>query len=133
VTGIDFAQPAIATAEAAHPDVRGLRFEVVDICRRAPDEGRFGVMLDRGCLHTVPAGLRPDYVRNAAAAAVPGARFLLLFRVGPETTKDATVRALESLCGVAFEVVRVTDAVLAGDGDASRDQHRGVALWMTCR
>lgn len=129
VTGIDFAAAAIARARAAHPETERLRFEVADICRRVPGERAFGAMLDRGCLHVVPHDLRSAYIRNAAGAAKPGARFFLAYRVDPDAPTENVVANLRALCEPAFDVVRVADTVL-GEGRAAKAPRRGVALWM---
>src|SRR5207247_4141382 len=113
VTGVDFAESAIARARASYGEARGLRFEPVDICRQVPDDGPYGVMLDRGCLHGIERHFRSDYLQNVAAAAKPGAHFLLLHVVG-DTPKEKVVRELQSLCGQAFDVVRISDATLSG-------------------
>jgi 2-polyprenyl-3-methyl-5-hydroxy-6-metoxy-1,4-benzoquinol methylase len=132
VVGIDFSRAAIARAQAEHREVRRLTFEEVDICQGAPQGAPFGALLDRGCLQGVPLEAKPDYVRNVAAAAKPGARFLLLHRILPDTTREVTVRSLEALCQGAFDVVRVADTELACD-PATSQVMRGVVFWMTRR
>jgi SAM-dependent methyltransferase len=122
VTGIDFAESAIARAKAAYGEPPGLRFEAVDICRDVPGDGRYGALLDRGCLHAIEPPLRPDYARNVAAVAKPGGRFLLFHVVRKNMTKDEVVRNVESLCRPAFDVVRVTDTVMSG-GSGAADAH----------
>ena len=144
VTGIDFADAAIARARAAYSDVRGLRFEQVDICRRVPGEARYGALIDRGCLHGVPGDLKPAYIRNVAAAAKPGSRFLLLHRIHPDVTEGQVVENLESLCRPFFDVIRVAHTHLGippaqprrVPGDSHRPEGRGrpgVAFWMLRR
>lgn len=133
VTGIDFAEAAIARARAAWPEGQGLRFERVDICECIPGEARYTAMLDRGCLHGVPPELRPDYVRNVAAAGQPGSRFLLLHRIDPNVAKERAVATLESLCGSSFDLERVSDTVLTDDSAPLARRHRGIALWMSRR
>lgn len=133
VVGADFSEAAIAMARAAHPDVPGLTFEVLDISRRAPGSGKFDAFLDRGCLHNVEHERRVDYVRNVVTAARPGARFLLL-APRPDRDRDGWVRYLEELFWPEFEVVRSADTVFARPADESDEPVRiGTALWMIRR
>src|SRR5207247_2239914 len=46
VVGVDFAEAAIVKAERAYAGVRGLTFEVVDICEAPPKRAGFGALLD---------------------------------------------------------------------------------------
>jgi SAM-dependent methyltransferase len=130
VMGIDFSGAAIARARAEHGEARRLTFEEVDICEDVPRGGPFGALLDRGCLQGVSAAAKSKYVRNAAAAAKPGAPFLLLHRLLADT--EETVRDLRALLQGPFDVVRTADTELARDATTSQVMN-GVAVWMIRR
>ena len=125
VLGIDFASAAIEKARTAYAGVPGLAFDVVDISEEPPDRNGFGALFDRGCLQGIRPAAAPSYVRNVAAVASPGARFLLLHRIRPDSTKGKVVEKIENLCRDSFEVVRFADATI---GVAP-----GVACWMIRR
>jgi len=124
VLGIDFASAAIAKARTAYGGVPALAFDVVDISQAPPGRNGFGALFDRGCLHSIPQDLAPEYVRNVAAVAEPDARFLLLHRVGarPGLAREDVVARIETLCRDSFDVVRVADAEMG--------RRPGVACWM---
>jgi SAM-dependent methyltransferase len=80
VTGVDMVPKALAIArrkaEAAgvHP-----RFVEGDVTR-LPElgiGGEYSLLLDFGCLHTLPLDRREAYVESVSAAAAPGATFVL--------------------------------------------------------
>jgi 2-polyprenyl-3-methyl-5-hydroxy-6-metoxy-1,4-benzoquinol methylase len=133
VTGVDWSRAAIALAEAAHPNVGGLRFETLDICRRAPGRRQFEGLVDRGCLHTVPTRARADYVWNVAAAAKPGARFLLLHHLLKQERADM-IRQFEELFLPAFDIVRISDNVFERNSSKThKPPVSGLACWMVRR
>jgi SAM-dependent methyltransferase len=132
VTGVDYSRPAIARAKAAYPSVGGLRFETLDICRRAPGRSRFEGLVDRGCLHVVPTRARPGYARNVAATAQPGARFLLLHHLLDQERAD-TIREYEELFLPAFDIVRISDHVFERSGKSHDSNVNGLACWMVRR
>jgi SAM-dependent methyltransferase len=80
VTGVDMVPKALAIArrkaEAAgvHP-----RFVEGDVTRLQDlgIGGEYSLLLDFGCLHTLPLDRRDAYVESVSAAATPGATFLL--------------------------------------------------------
>ena len=134
VLGVDFAEAAIERAREAHADVPRLAFEVGDIRDRPTRPGEFDALLDRGCLHLVGDEHAPAYVRNVAASAKRGARFLLLHPAYVKAGRDAQVRHLEELLAPEFEIERVADTIFDSDSGASRETPReGLAVWMTRR
>jgi SAM-dependent methyltransferase len=80
VVGIDFASEAIdkAKAKAAAAGVK-VDFVVGDVSRLrdAGITGPFDVLIDIGCYHAIPAGLRDSYAAEVAAVASPGADLYL--------------------------------------------------------
>src|SRR5262245_46077827 len=92
VTGVDFAPPAIARAQAraqaagALPgSVRFLRGDVTNLDRLSldgPFDLLFDLLFDQGCLHGIPVARRPHYAAGLARRAAPGALYLL-YAFGP--------------------------------------------------
>ena len=81
VTGIDFADAAIAKATSTFDDKNGaLSFHTVDICQDGLEMGPFSCLLDRGCFHAVPSPLKSKYAANVATCAGQRARFLMLHK-----------------------------------------------------
>jgi 2-polyprenyl-3-methyl-5-hydroxy-6-metoxy-1,4-benzoquinol methylase len=133
VVGVDFAAAAIAKAERAYRGVKGLEFEVVDICEGPPTRTGFGALLDRGCLQGIPPDAVADYVRNVTAASAPGARFLLLHRLHTSASAEQTAANLEEVFRGTFDVVRFADTEIAADPSRFPEPMRGVACWLVRR
>jgi SAM-dependent methyltransferase len=79
VTGVDMVPEALATARR-NAATKGVRadFLLGDVTRlRDVVQGRFDLLLDFGCFHTLPSDQRRIYVDCVSATAVPGATFLL--------------------------------------------------------
>jgi SAM-dependent methyltransferase len=137
VLGIDFSRSAIEKALAVHGQLPGARFEVMDIGRRGPAVSSFDALLDRGTLQLVAPKYQPAYARNVAAAAKPGARFLLLYptalrRQGYHDTSDEVRRRVAHLLDPFFETEQVTDAAFGVETE--RGPHaRGLAFWLARR
>ncbi|SON59979.1 Ubiquinone biosynthesis O-methyltransferase [Mycobacterium simulans] len=89
VVGLDASATAVAAATAAAAE-RGLstatfaRADVTSFRDYPPgSEGRFASILDSGCLHSLPAEKRQDYLHSIARAAAPGAAlYILAFAAG---------------------------------------------------
>lgn len=120
--GVDFAPNAIALARrrarrAARraPLAGSLAFLSADVSRPdlLRDAAPFDLVIDVGCLHSVPEDRRADYAANVTRLARPGAGFLL-YAFRPLVTDSgrrigidhATVRALFA---PAFEIESVTE------------------------
>jgi len=80
VTGVDIVPQALALARQNASEagvtptfVRGDVTRLVDLV----PQGSFDLILDFGCLHTLPADLRSAYVGGVSAVAAPGATYLL--------------------------------------------------------
>jgi SAM-dependent methyltransferase len=115
VVGIDIAPAAIERARREHSAVTGLRF-----CEQIPPGGPFGAVLDRGCLHTIPAKARHDYVRNLVAVARPGASFLLYHTYRDGGPPAELVAGIRDLLEPSFQFIRAEE-------DAS---HKRLVLWL---
>jgi SAM-dependent methyltransferase len=80
VTGVDMVADALARARrraaSAGAEARFVEGDVTDLESLGVDGG-FSLILDFGCLHTLPADQRQAYVRSVSAAAGPGATLLL--------------------------------------------------------
>jgi SAM-dependent methyltransferase len=75
-TGIDFAPAAITTSRSRAAAARSTaRFVVCDVTRlrEADISGDADLVIDIGCYHAIPAGLRDSYVTEVAAVTRPGA------------------------------------------------------------
>jgi SAM-dependent methyltransferase len=81
VTGVDMVPEALAIARR-NAAANGIDAEFVhgDVTRLDVDkvvQGRFDLLLDFGCFHTLPTDQRGMYVDCVSAVAAPGATFLL--------------------------------------------------------
>jgi SAM-dependent methyltransferase len=115
-TGVDFVPSAIARArQRAHANGLDARFVAGDVTRL--DDlgvvGPFDLVLDIGCFHGIPQGLRSAYGAQVARATAPGAT-LLMFAFGrparrwsPVGFLGATEVDLVTHLGSAFELVDV--------------------------
>lgn len=101
VTAVDLVERALVRARraaaAAGVAPRFVRGDVTDLA--ALDVGRgFDLLLDVGCLHTLPADRRPDYVAGVTEVAAPGAVLLLYgFRRPPRPAPMAAGLTVEEV------------------------------------
>ena len=80
VVGVDFVPKAVETAKArALAGGSSASFVLGDVTqlRRAGVRGPFELLVDIGCYHAIPAGLRDSYAAGVAAVAREGADFYL--------------------------------------------------------
>ena len=124
VLGIDFSKPAIDTARAEYSAAANLEFKVMDICREAPAENRFGVLLDRGCFHIIPARLHSAYFQSIAACTKPETR-LLLFAPIRLASHEQKIEEMETAFRPMFELIKTSETMLG--------VIQGVAMWMVRR
>jgi SAM-dependent methyltransferase len=126
VTGIDMVPEALDLARQRARAFRvSARFVEGDVTRLREFgvSGPFTLILDFGCLHTLPADQRSAYVANVSAVAAPGATFLLYGFARPPALSPmqagltaAEVRERFSDCGwdvVSAEPVQA-DAIQVG-------------------
>ena len=143
VLGVDFAGASIARARSRVGRSRTLRFEELDFCEQVPDGAPFDAILDRGCYHGLPVGLRSAYLRALLASSRPGTRMLLMRRVTEDANltdalRDASYgRALDevrSFFGPHFTLDRTEPTWFNSRGDDDRRQAlAGLVVWMTRR
>jgi len=137
VTGIDFAPSAIDKAEQTHKGVANLKFQVVDACGEPTDLGRFQVLFDRGCLHTIPRELARNYADNVARWAAPEAHYFLLFKTPPgkdvkvKQRREQAKRFLGQLFREAFELKGVRPTRILGQSREGKQMAMpALAVWM---
>lgn len=108
VTGIDFVPRAIRTARRTAPRAKLVVGDVTKLSE-AGVEGRFNLMLDLGCFHSLPDYRREAYVGEVARVAAPGAT-LLLFAFGQKArgTPVATEAEIRRRFTGSFDIVQVT-------------------------
>lgn len=88
VVGVDFVPAAIERGKAralkAGSSARFVRADVTRL-REAGVDGPFDLLVDIGCYHAIPAGLRDAYAAEVAAVARPGADLYLAGISDPPT------------------------------------------------
>ncbi len=121
VTGSDISPAAVesAAARAAKSGVQA-RFVTDDILATTL-EGRYQLILDRGCFHVIAPERRADYVRNIADRLAPGGTLLLKCfsdeeaqRGGPHRFSPEDIRAV---FGDRFTVAEITRTIYQGTLD----------------
>jgi SAM-dependent methyltransferase len=132
-TGIDFAAPAIARANAKHQragtpagEVRLLRGDVTRLDTLGL-RGPFELVFDLGCFHSLPATARPAYIRGVTELVRPGAR-LLLYAFSPTELRGRRMGLTPDELRAAFVPAWAVERVEAGDDPAAR-----VASWYWLR
>lgn len=115
VTGVDFAAPAIARANARRQragrlpgSVRFLRGDVTALDSLALGEP-FDLLFDLGCFHSLPAERRAGYAAGVIHCAAPGARYLLYGFLPSDTSArppGVSPEEIRRLFGPAFTVER---------------------------
>ena len=120
VTGVDFAGPAIARAQAL---LRAARRDPADVPGRTLQarfirgdaaqlraegvEGPFSLIYDIGCLHGIQPEYRARYAAEVAALAAPGALYLLYaFEPAASGPIGASAEDVTDLFGRAFTLER---------------------------
>jgi SAM-dependent methyltransferase len=139
--GIDFSAAAIERARARQAEAPGrLEFRVVDITREAPGAGSFGILVDRGCLHSLPRHEAPLYVEHVAASCTSGARFLLFIKafrgdidLPAREERELHERQIAQAFSGRFEILRCEETFL-DPYEGQRPEHclPGLVFWM-CR
>ncbi|MGC1184925.1 MAG: class I SAM-dependent methyltransferase [Candidatus Dormiibacterota bacterium] len=131
-TGVDFVPSAIARArQRAQSNGLAARFVAGDVTRLGEIGvvGPFDLVLDIGCFHGIPEGLRSAYADQVARVTAPGAT-LLLFAFGRPARRwspfgflGATEVNLVSHLGTAFDLVDVVT------GEESRPGQLRLPAW----
>ena len=78
VSGIDVAPAALEAARARAARVRlAVDFQEGDALRLPYPRARFGGLIDVGCFHTIPTGMRKEYAAELARVLRPGGQYVL--------------------------------------------------------
>jgi 2-polyprenyl-3-methyl-5-hydroxy-6-metoxy-1,4-benzoquinol methylase len=79
--GIDLAETAVAEARSRHSGYDNLEFKAADITDiDSLGDSRFDILIDRGCLHTIPESLIPDYVNSVSKLSSENAHLIIFTR-----------------------------------------------------
>jgi SAM-dependent methyltransferase len=140
--GIDFSAAAIERARERQAQAPGrLEFRVVDITREAPGDGSFGILVDRGCFHSLARDEAPVYVEHVAASGAAGARFLLFIKafrgdieLPAREERELHERQILQQFSGRFEILRCEETFL-DPYDGQRPEHSlpGLVFWMRRR
>lgn len=123
VVGADFAPEAIATARArAIAAGSAATFVTGDVSRlrAAGVSGPFDLVIDIGCYHAIPEGLRDGYAAEVAAVTKPGTDFYLAGISDPPASwrllgaRGVSADELRRLFGADFELTEAGTAGPAG-------------------
>ena len=113
VTGIDFVPRAVAAArqkvEAADVKPRIILGDVTRLEELNVGVG-YSLVLDLGCLHSIPDGRRDAYAQGVTQVTLPGADYLVFGfyrRPNPLANLRLTTEELEQRFGAGWDVVRV--------------------------
>lgn len=135
VTATDIAQAALDRAAKRYGDLPAIDYVAANLCTETLPGRQFDILVDRGCLHQLPDYLIPDYIRNVAAMAAPGAKFLLFtkaFRDGrPYADAGETGvrrRWIRAVFAGVFQLERAEPTYLAPDNP--QDPLPGMVFWM---
>lgn len=80
-TGIDLAETAVGEARRKHSGYANLEFKAADITDVASlGDTKFDILIDRGCLHTIPESLLPDYVNSVSKLSSDNAQLIIFTR-----------------------------------------------------
>ena len=140
--GVDFSAAAIERARERQAEAPGRpEFRVVDITREAPGDGSFGILVDRGCFHSLAPEDAPLYVEHVAASGTAGAHFLLFIKafrgdieLPAPAERELHERKIRQEFSARFEILRCEETFL-DPYDGQRPEHSlgGLAFWMQRR
>jgi hypothetical protein len=101
----------------------------LDITGDTPADQRYDILVDRGCLHTIPKILVSRYASNLASMASPGARMLLFIKAfrdgepfGDESHMRQVANRIRKILGGAFRIEGYQPTHMNKDGVP--DPHR---------
>jgi SAM-dependent methyltransferase len=124
-TGVDFAAPAIARANAKRDSAGTLpgsaRFVRGDVTRLEALglRGPFDLVLDLGCFHALPPTARAAYASGVTALARPGAR-LLLYAFAPTEIRGRPMGIAPSALRASFAPDWTVEHVETGQDRVTR-------------
>jgi len=137
--GFDISESAVQRArEAQAPLPPQLEFMALDACRGPIPDRQYRILIDRGCLHTIPPHLVHDYVRTIRSVSAPDARMLLFmraFRGGRPYANSAETRMAARQIAAAFmrsfALVRYAPTYMDRHaGGQSQDALPGLVFWL---
>lgn len=136
--GFDVAPTAIFRAKEMHsPLPPQLEFTTLDATRDPLPNRQFRILIDRGCLHTIPPALVATYTRNIASVAAPGARMLLFIKAfrhgkpfGDPGETEMHVNIVSNAYAGKFNVERYAPTDLGHGGPQPRRPLPGLVFWL---
>lgn len=130
VIGIDQSFIAIAKArrKAAHAgaNLRFVRGDAAEAAQNPAIEGPFDLVLDLGCLHTLPADRLPGYLASLRSLLPPGGTYLLYSFLQPPGQPDSrwpSEPLIRDLLESGFELTSVEHG----------SYHERLSAWFTAR
>lgn len=123
--GFDIAASAIRRAQDKHaPLPSNLEFMALDACRGPIPNRQYRILIDRGCLQTIPPKRVVSFTRNIASVAPPGARMLLFMKAfrhgrpfGDPWETDLHVTFVRNAYAGKFEVERYAPTYMKRHGE----------------
>ena len=137
--GFDISPTAASRAGEMHaPLPPNLEFMVLDACHDPLPNRQFQILIDRGCLHTIPPGLVASYTRNIASVAAPGARMLLFIKAylhgkpfGDPGETEMHLNIVGNAYAGKFNITRYAPTDLTGHGGPQpRRPLPGLVFWL---
>lgn len=109
VLGMDFSEKAIVLARQLNNGARDLEFICADVTEPGNLNRKFDLLVDCGCLHSLPKENWETYSRNLGFWARTGSRFLLMMRYGPpifeSETWEGRIAQVQKLLSRDFEMI----------------------------
>ena len=103
VDAFDISETAIEIAKTRHAKTK-IHFFCHDICAEGLHK-KYDILIDRGCLHTIPADLLPSYAKHITHACNPHGKFLIFvraFRSTSELSPDEETKRYKSNIELLF-------------------------------
>jgi SAM-dependent methyltransferase len=108
VLGIDLSPTAIQKAGQLHGAIPQLVFEQADVTQACDRLGNFDAVIDRGCLHVLPAKARAAYFHNLNCWLKPGGHMLLQHYLH-KFTRDQLEADVRSHLPPTCDLIRTAD------------------------
>ncbi len=136
----DIAQNVIDMAHKKHGDKQGkLGLMTLDICQQPVPGGPYDIIIDRGCLHSIPGPGVKTYVQQVNAVANPQAKLVLFcaaYRAerpyGDPAEKAQHIQWMQRTFAGCFKLERANDTYLDTDyGKGPTKPLPGIAFWFS--
>ncbi len=137
--GFDIAESAIRHAREMHaPLPPNLEFRALDACSSPLPNRQFRILIDRGCLHTIPPESVTSFARNIASVAAPDARMMLLMRAfrhdrpfGDEWETGIHAKRVAGIFAGSFKIERYAPTYMdAHGGKQPASALLGLVFWL---